>query len=428
MRFATLALLCPALLLAQASTPASTPKERQNYVKSLSKEGQAGIPKLLPYAQDPDIDVRREVIRTMVTIGGPASLEPLTQALADTDEEILIRATDGLVNFYLPGYWERGLSGSMKRAGSKLMSRWTDTNDQVVPPHVEPRAEIVAALGKVVSGNGPLPARANAARAVGVLRGRAAIDDLVAGLASKDSKLLYEALVAFEKIRDRAAAPKIHYLLRDLDEKVQLAAFETVGILKNPESVTPLREAYERARNDKVRRAALSALAQIPAEASRPLFTAQLDSADESLRAGAAEGLARLGRAEDGPLLHTKFEAETKMRARLAQAFGAALLGEAAMGEFDPLRYLVNTLNQKAWKGIAEAYLIELARNEPIRAAIAPVLPTATKQEKISLSAILGRSGAAAGAPMLETLSKDPDPEVASEALRAIRTLRAVNP
>lgn len=424
MRFAIIALLCPALLLAQASTP----KERQKYVKSLAKEGPGGIPKLLPYAQDPDVDVRREVIQSMVAIGGPSSLEPLTQALADSDEEVLIRATDGVVNFYLPGYWESGLSGSLKRGGTRLMSRWTDTNDQVVPAHVEARPEIVAALGRLVSGVGPLSVRANAARAIGVLRGRAAIGDLVTGLTSKDSKVIYEALVAFEKIRDSSVAPRIHYLLRDLDEKVQLTALEAVGILKNPESVSPLREAYERARNDRVRRAALSALSQIPSEESRPLFTAQLDSPDEWLRAGAAEGLARLGQPEDRARLHAKFEGETKMRARLAQAFGAALLGEVTMGEFDPLRYLVNTLNQKAWKGIAEAYLAELVRNEPIRAAISPVFPTATKQEKLSLSMILGRSGSRDTEPMLEALSKDPDSEVASEALRAIRTLRAVNP
>jgi HEAT repeat protein len=424
MRFAIFALLCQSLLLAQASTP----KERQKYVKSLAKEGPAGMPKVLPYAQDPDVDVRRAVVETMVRIGGPSSLEPLTQALADADEEILIRATDGVVNFYLPGYWERGLSGSLKRAGTRLVSRWSDSNDQIVPAHVEVRPEIVAALGKLVSGSGPLPARANAARALGVLRGRAATDELVAGLASKDSKVIYEVLVALEKIRDPGVAPKIHYLLRDLDEKVQLAALETVGLLKNPESVSPLREAYERARNDKVRRAALDALAQIPAEASRPLFTAQLESADEALRAAAAEGLARLGRTDDRELLHARFEGETKMRARLAQAFGAALLGEVTMGEFDPLRYLVNTLNQKAWKGIAEAYLIELLRNEPIRAAIAPVFPTATKQEKLTLSLILGRSGTRDSEPMLDTLSKDPDTEVANEALRAIRSLRAVNP
>ncbi|MCX6588087.1 MAG: HEAT repeat domain-containing protein [Acidobacteria bacterium] len=424
MRFAILVLLCPALLLAQTSTP----KERQKYVKSLAREGQAGIAKLLPYAQDPEVEVRREVVRTTVAIGGPASLAPLTHALTDSDEEIVTRAADGLVNFYLPGYWEQGLGGSLKRAGNKLVSRWTDKNDQVVPAHVEARPEVVAALGKVVSGTGPLPARANAARAIGVLRGRAATDDLIAGLASKDSSVLYESLVALEKIRDPRVSPRIHYLLRDLDEKVQLAALETVGILKNPESVAPLRDAYERARNDKVRRAALGALSQIPAEASRPLFTAQLDSSDEWLRAGAAEGIARLGQTADRALLHSKFDAETKMRARLAQAFGAALLGDHAMGEFDPLRYLVNSLNQKAWKGIAEAYLIELVRNEPIRAALAPAIPASTKAEKLSLALVLGRSGAPAAAPLLESLSKDPDTEVAGEALRALRTLRVMNP
>ncbi|MCA2965135.1 MAG: HEAT repeat domain-containing protein [Acidobacteriaceae bacterium] len=424
MRFAILVLLCSALLPAQTSTP----KERQKYVKSLSREGQAGIAKLLPYAQDPDVEVRREVVRTTVAIGGAASLAPLTAALADTDEEVVVRAADGLVNFYLPGYWEQGWGGSLKRAGNKLVSRWTDKNDQVVPAHVEARPEVVAALGKVVSGSGPLPARANAARAVGVLRGRGAIDDLIAGLASKDSNLLYESLVALEKIRDPRVAPRIHYLLRDLDEKVQLAALETVGILKNPESVGPLREAYERARNDKVRRGALSALSQIPAEASRPLFTAQLDSSDEWLRAGAAEGIARLGQAGDRAPLRNRFESETKMRARLGQAFGAALLGDAVMGEFDPLRYLVNTLNQKAWKGIAEAYLIELVRNEPIRMALAQVVPAAAKPEKLSLAMIFGRSGAPAAAPVLDALAKDSDTDVAREALQALRTLRAMTP
>jgi HEAT repeat protein len=186
MRFAILVLLCPALLPAQTSTP----KERQKYVKSLAREGQAGIAKLMPYAQDPEVEVRREVVRTTVAIGGAASLVPLTQALTDTDEEIVTRAADGLVNFYLPGYWEQGLGGSLKRAGNKLLSRWTDKNDQVVPAHVVARPEVVAALGKVVSGTGPLPARANAARAIGVLRGRAATDDLLAGLASKDSTCL----------------------------------------------------------------------------------------------------------------------------------------------------------------------------------------------------------------------------------------------
>ena len=290
----------------------------------MAKEGTAGIPKLLPYAQDPDVEVRREVVRSMVAIGGPASLEPLTQALLDTDEEVQIRATDGVVNFYLPGYWESGLSGTMKRAGTRVLSRWAETNDQIIPGYVEVRPEVVAGLGKMANGSNSMVARANAARAVGVWRGKAAVGDLVQALTAKDGKLIYEVLIAFEKIRDRSVAPKIHYLLRDLDERVQLAALETAGLLMNPESVIPLRDAYERARNERVRRAALNAVALIPDEGSRPLFMAQLDSSDEHLRAAAAEGLARLGKTEDEVALRERFSKEVKMRARLAQAFGAA--------------------------------------------------------------------------------------------------------
>ncbi|MCX6604987.1 MAG: HEAT repeat domain-containing protein [Acidobacteria bacterium] len=394
----------------------------------MAKEGAGGIPKLLPYAQDPDAEVRREVVRSMVAIGGPASLEPLTQALSDSDEEVQIRATDGVVNFYLPGYWESGLSGTMKRAGTRVLSRWTDTNDQVIPGYVEVRPEVVAALGKMTNSSESMVARANAARAVGVLRGKAALGDLVQAMTAKDGKLIYEVLIAFEKIRDRGVAPKIHYLLRDLDEKVQLAALETVGLLMNPESVAPLREAYERARNERVRRAALNAVALIPDEGSRPLFMAQLDSPDEYLRAAAAEGLARLGKAEDEVALRERFDKEVKMRARLAQAFGAARLGAAGMGEFDALRYLVNTLNQKAWKGMAEGYLVELVRVEAVRAALMPVVAQSTKTEKLALAQVFGRSGSRDLEPALEGLAKDADTEVASEALRNLRSLRTLAP
>ena len=394
----------------------------------MAKEGTAGIPKLLPYAQDPDVEVRREVVRSMVAIGGPASLEPLTQALLDTDEEVQIRATDGVVNFYLPGYWESGLSGTMKRAGTRVLSRWAETNDQIIPGYVEVRPEVVAGLGKMANGSNSMVARANAARAVGVLRGKAAVGDLVQALTAKDGKLIYEVLIAFEKIRDRSVAPKIHYLLRDLDERVQLAALETAGLLMNPESVIPLRDAYERARNERVRRAALNAVALIPDEGSRSLFMAQLDSSDEHLRAAAAEGLARLGKTEDEVALRERFSKEVKMRARLAQAFGAARLGAVGMGEFDALRYLVNTLNQKAWKGMAEGYLVELVRVEAVRAALMPVMAQSTKTEKLGLAQVFGRSGSRDLEPALEALAKDVDTEVASEALRNLRSLRTLAP
>ena len=81
-----------------------------------------------------------------------------------------------------------------------------------------------------------MEARANAARALGILRGKAAVPDLLAALRSKDTDVIYESLIALQKIRDESAAPGVAFLLRDLDQKVQLAAIETVGLLQNKSS------------------------------------------------------------------------------------------------------------------------------------------------------------------------------------------------
>ena len=52
----------------------------------------------------------------------------------------------------------------------------------MIDPYVTVRPDVIAALGKLVRGGGSMEARANAARAVGILRGKAAVPDLVEAL------------------------------------------------------------------------------------------------------------------------------------------------------------------------------------------------------------------------------------------------------
>jgi hypothetical protein len=56
------------------------------------------------------------------------------------------------------------------------------------------------------------------------------------------------------------------------------------------------------------------------------------------------------------------------------------------------------------------------------------LLPRATKDEKIQLSTVFARAGDRDSLPYLETLSLDPDTEVAQEGVRSLRTLRALLP
>ena len=418
-------LLCFAAAFAFSQAQDGDVKQRTRAVRDLAKQGEDAIPKIAPYVTDPDVGVRVEAVKALIQVGGPKTLDGLVRAAGDNDVEVQIRATDGLVNVYLPGYVKTGLSGKLSRAGSSVTAKFSDTNDRVIDTFVQVRPDVIVALGKLARGGANLDARANAARAVGVLRGRAAIPDLIEALRSKDDKVMYESLVAIQKIGDPAAAPRFSFLLGDLEEKIQIQALETTGLLRNREAAPQVRDALARARSVKVRRAALEALAMIADPADHAVFLQNLSDKDDQVRAAAEEGLGRLKNPTDRAALSQAFESEHGMNPRLSAAFALVLLGELKTDSYGPLQYLLNSLNQRTWQGVASAFLIELAREQPIRQTIYGMLGTATKDEKIQLSIVLARSGDKDSVPSLEALSMDPDPAVAAEGIRSLRILRA---
>lgn len=416
-----LSLALPALPQAELSS-----RDKIRQARDLGKRGSEAIPQLVPLLSDADVEVRREAVKAIAGIGTQYALDPLVAACADNDSEIQIFAADGLVNFYLPGYIATGLSGTLRRAGSMVTARWSrDESREAVDPDVPVRPEIISALGRLVSGGSSMVSRANAARAIGILRGQAALPDLLEALRSKDDRLIFEALIAIQKLRDPSAGPRVTFLLRDLDERVQRAAIETVGLMRTAEAVPDLERVLGATRSRNVRREALLALARIATPDLRELFLRYLQDGDAELRGAGAEGLGRIGHAADLPVLRRGFEEERRNSARLAMAFGAAALGEVDMSEFAPLRYLVNSLNQRAWRDVALPYLSELSAKEAVRTALYPALNDGTRDEKTGLVMALAASGAADAAAPLESLTRDPDPLVGSEAVRALRILRA---
>jgi len=184
---------------------------RTKDVREMGKGGANAIPQLAALLTNTDVDIRLEAVKQISEIGTQYSLDPLVQATRDTDAEIQIRATDGLVNFYLPGYLKTGFGSSLRRVGTSIKGRFTDTNDQVIDPYITARPDVIAALGVLARNGANLESRANAARAIGILRGKAAIPDLVQALHSKDTTVIYESLVALQKIRDPEAASSIAF-------------------------------------------------------------------------------------------------------------------------------------------------------------------------------------------------------------------------
>jgi HEAT repeat protein len=414
---------CVTALAQQA--PLTDVKDRRRAPKTLARQGSAGIPALTPLLQDPDLEVRVETVKALVEIGTQHSLEPLTQAIRDNDPEVQIRATDGLVNFYLPGYARTGLSGSLRRAGGRLVSHFTETNDQVIDPYVETRPEVVQALTWLVAHGASMESRANAARAVGILRGRAAVPELLEAARSKDTQLIYESLVAIQKIGDHSAGPRLEFLLRDLDERVQVTAVETAGLLRNTSALPALMEVLKRTENKKVRRAALTSIAMMPDPSTHALLSTYLGDRDSDLRAAAAEGLGRLKSPDDLPALRKGYDTEDSALARLSMAFALVTHGNIEVSELSPFQFLVNNLNSAARLHAAKALLIEAARDPQVRGLLVAAIPRGTRDEKIGLAEVLAASGDASAEAAIEALTRDANVDVASAAVRSLRVLRA---
>src|SRR6202050_2078802 len=251
-----------------------TPKD----VRAVAKQGQTAIPTVAAYLNSAAVDTRLEAVKQLTALGGKDSIDPLIQATKDADPEMQFRAADGLVNYYLPGYVRQGLGSTVIRVGGAIKAKFNDANDQIVDPFVLVRSEVIAALGQLARAGSSMDSRANACRAIGILRGRRALPDLLDALRTKDNSVMYESLAAMQKIADPSAGPRITYLLRDLDDRVQTTAIETAGTLRSTDALPELRAIVANPRNNKAQRAALAAIAMMPQTQDRDLLLNQLGS------------------------------------------------------------------------------------------------------------------------------------------------------
>ena len=405
-------------------------KQRIDFIRNLGKTDSQAISTLSKYLSDPNDDVRLEAVKAIVKIGTGNSLEPLVKATRDNSAEVQIRATDGLVNFYLPGYVAKGaLSGPLTRGVRQVKGYFASRNDQAITPDIVVRPEVADALSDEIAHAPSLDARANAARAAGILRDRAAIPSLEQALRSKDTQLILESLIALQKIGDSSAGPSVSFLARDLDDRVQATALETIGDLKSLESAPDVRAAVKNARNAKIRRPALAALAMLGIPGDRAIFQQYASDSDASLRASALEGLGRIREPEDYPALEAAYnEQNADWRVHLAAAFALVDQGKVDTADFSPLRYLVENLDNKGHSNTAEAYLTELGRREDVRKALFSLVQQATPDQKIALSNIFAASHSDDVVPALTDLSRDGNTDVARAASRGLRTLKARRP
>ena len=406
-----------------------TTRQRIARIRDLGKRRSDAIPALAAYLADGDRNIRVEAVKAMVKIGGDDSLTPLVKATHDSDAEIQIRATDGLVNYYLPGYIAKGVTGPLTRGVRQAKAVFAQRNDQVLDPGVTIRDDIGPALGDEVTGAVSDEARANAARAAGILRASAAVPALGGSLRAHNSQLIIECLVALQKIKDRSAGPAVTPVVGDLDERVKITALQTVGILKTLPSAPQVRTTLSGARDIKVRRAALSALAALGIPEDRGTFQQYLHDGDPDLRVAALEGLGRVREPEDYPAIEAAYnEQNAGWELHLAAAFALVSEGKVDTADYSPLPYLVENLGNASRSDIAGAYLTELAQRDDVQTGLMTEAVKANRDQKLALCPVLGASKSEKVVPVLNSLTRDIDPDVALAAGKALKIVGARRP
>ena len=397
------------------------PKKRMRAAEKIGRlKNSDHIPTLEELLTDPVAEVRAKAVEAIVSIGSQQSLPPLLKAARDPAPAIQIMAADGLVNFYHPGYVRKGFGSSLKKFGAGMKNRFAQPSEVIVVPYLKVSPEVIDALGTLVSEGASLVSRANAARAAGILRGRQALPQLIEALRSKDTILILESVQAIDKIGEISAGPSLVFLLRDLDERVQLAVVKAMGQLLVREAIPELVGLAKTSDSKKIRRQSLIALAKIPDSGQRTTFLLYLRDKDHQIRAAAAEGIGRAAVSEDLNVITEAFGREKNESARLSAAFAAVYLGDLSY-----ISYLLDSLNSVFHRMEGRPFLVELARKPVVLEKLYEPLVSGTNDQKRHLAYVLSVSGTKDSAPYLEELSHDPEPRVASAAVEAMKTLEA---
>ena len=396
--------------------------ERVKAVRALARsaDGFRHLDKLAHLLSDESEEVRVELVTALIKMRTIEAQPLLIKAAADLSPNVQAMAVDGLVTLYVPDYVKLGRLAKLKSIASSLKSRFSKPSPLVVSAYVNVNPAALEAIADVLKRGASDAAKANAARALGVLRGTDHADALVEGARSRDSTTIVESVLAIKKIQASSAGPDIVFLLRDPAPKVQEAAILTVGQLQTAEAVPQLVQICQGSGKARTRAHALTALAKIPDNRQRRLFTGFLSNKEKLLRAAAAEGLGRLRNPADARVVDHQFSIEKAEGVKLSLAFAGVLLG-------NPLRlaYLIEGLNSTTRRLEARPFLVELARDPEILSKLYIPLTTGSVPQRRHLAFVLSRSGTRESIPHLENLTRDAIPEVSSAAVEALRVLRA---
>jgi len=392
---------------------------RQDAARGLgAAKYQAATPDLVALAHDPVPNVRREVELALERMADILALPGFVAFALDTEADIRSRAVASLVSIHLPR--ATGLGARLTRLAETIMLSPEPELEQVVEPDVPVDPIVISTLIARI-GDTERGIRRTAIRGLGILRGTAAVPDLVRVVREdRDDGLRFDGVRALRKIGDASIGDDLVALLNINTDTVRIELMETLGAMRHHGAVPELtRIVQSTTRTDASRVVALAALADIADPASVPLFDELKADKNEQMRLFANEGIARTASRESKTAISAARLVERSGRVRTAQAFALLRIGES-----EYLDELVRALDRATTKDLAKEYLLETSPSDR-QALFAP--RDASRAARAELADLLGRMGDPGALPRLQELANDADTEVARAAARAARRIAGTN-
>jgi HEAT repeat protein len=371
---------------------------------------------------DPRPDIRLAALRALGEVGAPEAIVPVAALLTDPDDRVRLAAVRTEVGIFVHDVRpSRRYVGIVEVRGPGGAESAFDRGPVVVTPR-DAAPELLAGLARAIADRHP-KIRLEAIYALGVVAHPP--------VAAATGRELARRLTDGEPAVRRAAARVIGRLdvkagdalieaMNDRVAAVRLAAMDALGDVREGRAVAALEARYTHFRQGAEAIGALRAMARIGSRSSVPFFASLLAARDPAVRRFALEGIGRAGDRSRVDAIETGLGPEMNEEVRLASAFALQLLGRSYVDR------IVDRLGRPRAGDQAWAYLVELG--PPIVPAIGAYLQSPEPGVRLGGVDALGVIGATSALPLIEPVVRDPDPEVAAAAARAILRIRLREP
>jgi len=371
--------------------------------------------------RNPDPKERAAAVRLLRDAKYPEAVGPMAPLVLDPLDDIQLEAIAAELGFFIDQdvRTKKMIGFVVEQRRSGIAAGAFDLGPLAVWPRPVP-PELVSALLQAIDDDNP-KVRLEAIYAAGVLA-RAPLapeqtQKLIKALDHYDAPVRSAAARVITRLKVTEASDALIKAVNDSQPEVRFAAMRALGAVRDVRAIATLTEQLAFYKKGEGAWSALDALARIASAASVTVFRERLADKDPYIRRAAAEGLGRVGDTESIDALERNVNADESVMVRMAGAFALQKLGRPYTAR------IADLMNSSKVTAQGQEYLVELGPSAA--PTLVPRLQEPDRALRAAFADVLGAIGDESAVAPLTEAAKDPNPEVASAAKRAIARIQS---